>query len=68
MGDHVADYPDHNPVVIEPKSCDYCGEYITQVNQICPARHDGYCLENWGDPGAELMPRGLPPCEPYSVE
>lgn len=31
---------------VEPKICDYCGGYITEVGQRCPARHDGQCRES----------------------
>jgi hypothetical protein len=43
--------------VVEPKICDYCGCYITVVNQVCPGRDNGYCLEEVGAPGHEIQPR-----------
>jgi len=29
--------------IVEPLICDYYGEYITEVNQKCPALDDGKC-------------------------
>jgi hypothetical protein len=28
---------------VEPEICDYCGTYIVEVDQQCPALHDGRC-------------------------
>lgn len=36
---------DREKAAVEPKIYDYCGGYITEVDQKCPARHDGTCQE-----------------------
>jgi hypothetical protein len=32
-----------SPRVVEPPICDYCGEWIDEPDQACPAREEGVC-------------------------
>jgi len=34
---------DGETVIVEAPICDYCGEYIVDDEQVCPALHDGRC-------------------------